>query len=300
MPFFSENQIRSLHAEFKSLKKYADKLALFDRLFGIIPMPFPDFDPQLRFFFQRENTEELEILFRKERNNPSLAEKRFVFVETFVFNIKPANSNSALYSGFILTRFLSRRPVFEDLIRRQKTDGKPVELLLDEANGLINSIEYSLQNEYDKSFRLQCMSVFYKGFFEAFTNRVNLPGKKRKFIELYLYAQGIIYANYIGSLKTALILSLSPVGSQNRPQLDLPGKIELMADLEIIDVIKKKYAGMDPVSLENKLAEVICLITGEYLEQKELILRLIRKGQSGITNSKRWQSPTSETAFRWK
>jgi hypothetical protein len=300
MPFFSENQIRGLHAEFKSLKKYADKLALFDRLFGIIPMPFPDFDPQLSFFFQRENTEELETLFRKERNNPSLAEKRFVFADTFVFNIKPANSNSALYSGFILTRFLSRRPIFEDLIRRQKTEGKPVEVLLDEANGLINIIEYSLQNEYDKSFRLQCMSVFFKGFFEAFTNRVNLPGKKRKFIELYLYAQGIIYANYIGSLKTALTLSLNPVGSQNHPQLDLPGKLELMADLEIIDLIKKKYAGMDPVSLENKLAEVICLITGEYPEQKELILRLIRKGQSVIGNSKRWQSPISETALRWK
>jgi hypothetical protein len=299
MPLFSENQIRGLYAEFKSLKKYADKLALFDRQFGIIPMPFPDFDPQLRFFFRKENTIELETLFRKERNNPSLAEKKFVFGETFVFNIKPANSNSALYSSFILTRFLSRRPEFEDLIRRQKSE-KPVELLLDEANGLINRIEFSLQNEYDKSFRLQCMSVFYKGFFEAFTNRVNLPGKKRKFIELYLYAQGIIYANYISSLKTALILSLNPAASQKRSQLDLPGKLALMDDLEIIDLIKKKFAGMDPVSLENKMAEIICLITGEYAEQKELILRLIRKGQAVITNTKRSPSSITESSFRWK
>jgi hypothetical protein len=300
MPFFSENQIRGLHAEFKSLKKYADKLVLFDRLFGIIPMPFPDFDPKLHFFFRKENTEELETLFKKERNNPSLAEKRFVFGESYVFNIKPANSNSAFYSSFILTRFLSRRPVFEDLIRRQKSDGKTVELLLDEANGLINKIEFSLQNEYDKSFRLQCMSVFYKGFFEAFTNRVNLPGKKRKFIELYLYAQGIIYANYISSLKTALTLSHNPAGFPRRPQLDLQGKLALMDDLEIIDLIKKKFAGMDPVSLENKMAEIICLITGEYLDQKELILRLIRKGQAVITSSKRGQSPIPESYFRWK
>jgi hypothetical protein len=300
MSFFSEHQIRGLYAEFKSLKKYADKLALFDRLFGIIPLPFPDFDPQLRYFFRKENTQELEILFRKERNNPSLAEKRFDFGESFVFNIKPANSNSALYSSFILTRFLSRRPVFEDLIRRQKSDGKTIELLLDEANGLINRIEFSLQNEYDKSFRLQCMSVFYKGFFEAFTNRVNLPGKKRKFIELYLYAQGIIYANYLSSLKTALTLSYNTAGSHKRPQLDLQGKLALMEDLEIIDLIKKKFAGMDPVSLENKMAEIICLITGEFHEQKELILRLIRKGQAVITNAKRGQSPITESYFRWK
>jgi hypothetical protein len=144
------------------------------------------------------------------------------------------------------------------------------------------------------------MSVFYKGFFEAFTNRVNLPGKKRKFIELYLYAQGIIYANYLSSLKTALTLSYNTAGSHKRPQLDLQGKLALMEDLEIIDLIKKKFAGMDPVSLENKMAEIICLITGEFHEQKELILRLIRKGQAVITNAKRGQSPITESYFRWK
>ncbi len=67
---------------------------------------------------------------------------------------------------------------------------------------LLTVSNIALQNEYDKSFSLQCMSVFYKGFYDAFTNRVNRPGKKRKFIELYLYAQGIIYANYISSLKS--------------------------------------------------------------------------------------------------
>src|SRR6266404_3527039 len=145
MQGFSENQIRALHTEFKSQKKYTDKLAFFDRWFGIIPFPFPDLDPQLSFFFQKEN---------------------------------------------------------------------------------------------DKSFKLQCMSVFYKGFYDAFRKRVNGPGKKRKFIELYLYAQGIIYANYIGYLKTALRKSRNPLDLYKPLHLDLPGKLELMKELGIIDFLK--------------------------------------------------------------
>ena len=67
MQTYSENQIRSLHAEFKSQKKYTAKLAFFDRLFGIIPFHFPDFDPQLGLFFQKEKMEVLvSFLKRKE------------------------------------------------------------------------------------------------------------------------------------------------------------------------------------------------------------------------------------------
>jgi hypothetical protein len=299
MKFYSEDQIRSLHAEFKNQKKYADKLAFFDRVFGIIPLPFPDFDPQLRYFFQKENTEELEILFRKERNNPSMAEKRFSFKESYTFNIKPANSNSAIYSGYILTSFLSRKPVFEELIRQKISAEKSTEFFLEEANGIVNSIEYCLQNEYDKSFRLQCMSVFYKGFYEAFTNRVSLPGKKRKFIELWLYAQGIIYANYINSLKAAMVASRNPVDLQRPLPLDLPGKLALLNELEIIDLIKKKFAGLDPVSFENKVAETICLITGEYMEQKEMILLSVLKGLSAKERTKRFQPALTGNTPRW-
>ena len=83
MQRYSENQVRNLHAEFRSLKKYADKLAFFDRSFGIIPFSFPDFDPQLPFFFQEEKTEELVTIFKKERNNPGLTERKFSFGENF-------------------------------------------------------------------------------------------------------------------------------------------------------------------------------------------------------------------------
>jgi len=299
MKIYSENQIRSLYTEFKNLKKYADKLACFDRLFGIIPLPFPEFDPLLRYFFQKEDTNELEALFRLERNNPSLAEKKFIFGETFVFNIKPANSNSAIYSTYILSSFLSRKPAFDEMISQKKSEEKPVDFFLDEANGIINSIEYALQNEYDKSFRLQCMSVFYKGFYEAFTNRVNVPGKKRKFIELFLYAQGIIYSNYISFLKASLAAPRDPVGLQKPMPLDLPAKLALLKELEIVDLMKKKFSGLDPVSFENKVVEMVCLITGEPMEQKELILQTLLKNKPPNGIGKRTLPALSGNPNQW-
>jgi hypothetical protein len=277
-PCYSENQIRNLYTEFKSLKKYVDKLAFFDRWFGIIPFAFPDFDPELLFFFQKEKTEELVSIFKKERNNPGLTEKKFFYSENFAFNIKPANSNSSTYSHFILSCFLSRKPVFEEWITQNISADKPVEIFLDEANGMVNHIENYLQNEYDKSFKLQCMSVFYRGFYDTFTKRINGPGKKRKFIELYLYAQGIIYADYISSLKTALRNSLNPVDLQKPVLLDLAGKLTLLNELGILDFLKKKYAGLEAVSLENKLAEMISLITGESIENKEMVLLSMKNG----------------------
>jgi hypothetical protein len=274
MQLYSENQIRTLYSEFRSHKKYTDKLAFFDKNFGIIPFPFPDFDPLLGYFFQDEKANLLNAIYKKERNNPGLTEKKFSFRENFVFSIKPANSNSAAYSSFILSRFLARAPEFEEWIRFRSSPDKPADALLDEANGLVNQIEYRLQFEYDKSFKLQCMSVFFKGFYDAFCKRANLPGKKRKFIELYLYAQGIIYAHYIRSLKAWMLKSRCPEEVSPPSSLDFSGKLFLLKELGILEFLKKKFSRLDPFSFENKIAEIIRLITSENVEEKELILSL--------------------------
>jgi hypothetical protein len=283
----SENQIRSLHAEFRSLKKYGDKLAFYDRIFGIIPFSFPEFDPLLDFFFQKEKTSELTAIYKMERNNPHLTEKKFSFEETFVFNIRPANSNSAAYSSFILSRFLSRAPEFEEWVQEKKSTGITVESLLDEANGVVNKIEWLLQNEYDKSFTLQCMAIFYKGVYDTLRKQVALPGKKRKFIELFLYAQGIIYAHYIRFLKTDLYRPYNPVDLPEPVFLDFSGKLALLEELGILDFLKKKYSRLDPVSFEKKIAEFIRLITGDGTDQKEILLSIKKVISSTNENEKR-------------
>src|SRR4030095_9687844 len=114
-----------------------------------------------------------------------------------------------------------------------------------------------------------------------------------------LYAQGIIYSKYISSLKAALVESRSPFDLQKPEHLDLPGKLALLNELEIIDLIRKKFAGLDLASFENKVVEMICLITGENMEQKELILRTLTKGQPGKGIVKRPQPALSENSLRW-
>jgi len=250
-------------------------LTFFDRVFGIIPFPFPEFDPKLSFFFQQEKKQAFEELFKGERNNPGLTEKKFSFGETFVFNIRPANSNSAVYSNYILSSFLSRTPVFSDWISKHTTTGKPLTTLLEEANSIVNQIEYQLQNENEKSFTHQCMAVFYKGYFDAFSSQVNGPGKKRKFTELFLYAEGIVYANYIRSLKSALQKTRMSADLPGSTHLDLAGKLELLNELGLIDFLRTRYAGLDPFSFENKLTEILCLLTDGEMQQKELILEFL-------------------------
>jgi hypothetical protein len=293
MPFYSENQIRRRHAEFLGLKKYADKLNFFDRLFGIIPFSFPDFDPQLSFFFKKEKMEELHDIFKKERNNPGLTEKKFSYGRDFIFNIRPANSNSAVYSNYILSCFLSRAPIFSGWIHQKKTTDKPIEIFLDDANGIVNQIEYNLQYERDKSFTLQCMAVFYKGFQDAFSNRVYGSGKKRKFTELFLYAQGIIYSNYISALKIAYDQSRNPVDLHKPVSMDISGKISLLNELGIIDFLVSKYGGLDSLSFENKVAEMLCLIMGEQIDQKgkvtQMLSSLNRQVQYGRSKSNAYE-----------
>jgi hypothetical protein len=275
MPLYSESQIRKRHAEFMGLKKYADKLIFFDHLFGIIPFPFPGFDPELSFLFQTDKTGELEAIYRKERNNKSLTEKKFSYNEDFTFNIRPANSNSAVYSNYILSCFLLAAPEFTEWINQKRTSGQPVDYLLDQANNLVNDIEYRLQCKQDKSFSLQCMAVFYKGFYDAFSNRVYGPGKKRKFIELYLYAQGIIYLNYINSLKSTFQVYHYPAATQTPQHLDLSGQINLLQELGVVDFLKSRFTGLESSAFENKLAETLCLITGEDTDQKKTVLQIL-------------------------
>ena len=284
MALYSENQIRNWYAEFRNLKKYIDKISYYDRIFGIIPFDFPDFDPQLKFLLDRDQTEDLIDILKRERNNPGLTEKRFMYREPVIFNISPANSNSAVYSHYILSSFLSRSPEFAEWIRKNKTAEKPIEAQLDEANGLVNKIEWTLHNDYDKTFRLQFLSVFYKGFSDAFTNSLARPDKKRKFIELFLYAQGIIYSNYVTSLKAALYKERNPAEFLQSHHLDLQGKLELLVELGVVEFLKNRYSAMDPVSFARKLAEVLCIIMGEEADQTELVLKILTEQEGQISN----------------
>lgn len=269
MKDYSENEVKFLFQEFKALKKYIDKLLFFDQHFGIIPFSFPGFEPELSFFFENDKTEALTEIFKKERKNPLLTEKRFSFGEGYCFNIKPANSNRSVYSTYILSKFLSF-PDFEEYIKKRALSpghkSCAISRLLDEANRIINSLEYKLGNEYDKSLKIHCMNVFYKGFYDAFTGRVKLPGKKRKFTELYLYAQGILYAKYLEMLKKLFACQVNDKTIFNPSVVHLERKISLLKEFGVIDLFKKKYAIPDSKIFEDRISKILYHEPGENPE----------------------------------
>jgi len=205
MKQYSANGIRSLHEEYKTLRRYMEKLLFFDLHFEIIPFSFPAFDPELKFFFEKEKTASLTAIYKKERNNPSLTEKKFSFDIVYRFSIKPVNSNTSVYSTYILSKFLSGAPDYRELINQREerisANNSGTKPLLNEANGILNQVEFKLQNEYDKSLMHHYMAIFYKGFYDAYSKQVVFPVKKRKFIELYLYAQGILYEKYLKAVR---------------------------------------------------------------------------------------------------
>jgi hypothetical protein len=264
---YSENQIKDLYPAFHMLKKYLDKLAFFDLYFGIIPSYFPPFDPALSYFFEKDKTELLIDTFKKERNNPALSEKHFYFERDYRFNIKPANSNSSIYSTYILAKFLCSSPDFNELINKRTagTGGPYDKPLLEEANQIINWMEYKLQNEYDKSLKLHCMTVFYKGFYDSFCGRIVLPDKKRKYTELFLYAQGILYTEYLKALRKYYLPQTDAGYFEPSYYPPHQSKSGMLREFGIIDQFRKRYNGMDSEVLNEKLSRLVGLLTGESI-----------------------------------
>jgi hypothetical protein len=48
-----------------------------------------------------------------------------------------------------------------------------------------------------------------------------------------------------------------------------------MNELGIIDLLMTRFAGLNNISFENKMADILCLIMGEYADQKESVLKIL-------------------------
>ena len=66
-----------------------------------------------------------------------------------------------------------------------------------------------------------------------------------------------------------------PADEQTPQHLDLSGQLNLLQELGVVDFLKSRYSGLDSRSFENKLAEILCLITGENTDQKKTVLQIL-------------------------
>lgn len=206
MHIYTEQEIIIIHREFRAIKRYKDKLSFFDIKFTVIPFLFPPFSPDLPILFNHEITNRLIGILKNERKNPMLTKKIFSFSDrTYEFDIKPTNSNCIAYNNFIISKFLEVSDQLDKIAKECMTninsDQTAVKKIIENLEKIIIHIEYTLANGYDKSLQYYFMNVFYKGLSDARWNKIKPSHKKKKFTILYLYTQGVLYAQLIITIK---------------------------------------------------------------------------------------------------
>ena len=217
-----EVNIIRLHSEFKQLKTYKEKVEFFDRHFGCFLHRYPDFDPELKFLFQQKGFDIICELFEKERRKAIILERRYeIQGDLYIFNATPVNSNTAILNDYILYSFIDNDKQFASELKKIESNAETrqqeiCESLLNALNK-IDAIESKLAGGGERGLRYRFMNVFINGYRDREKGLLKKFFNRKKFIELYLYAQGILFRQYFQHLNEACDFSKS---SLTGPSLD--------------------------------------------------------------------------------
>jgi hypothetical protein len=284
----SQDKIKKLQIAFFDLTNYKDKINFFDQHFGVLPFRYPSFHPKLNYLFIPEELSNLSTLYEKEKRGNDLLVRKFSFKETlYVFDISPDAINRQILNKFIIDKFLMEDSAFIKQIKKMQDLGrrnKPlIETYLNEAIGLINFITFQKNDSKERSYRNQFMNVFFEGYNDSAKNSIKQFALKKKFIELYLYAQGILFDKYIKALTVLKETKKIEPQKQKKGEEDadllkrLHTKLLLLKKLEILDFLKYKYAYMEKPDLNRTIGEIVCKITGESIKFKDQVIKEINK-----------------------
>jgi hypothetical protein len=258
----SHKSIKKQFTEFSTLKNYKEKLLYFDQLFGIIPITFPPFHHKLKILFDHTEIEVLSKIYESERISKNHLLKEFAFNnEKYLFDVTPETPQRQILNDFILNKILDSDSAISVYVHNVKFDinnNACVEDYLSESFNLINLIKNRKGRLTERSYINQFMNVFYQGYQDSQNKFIQKFTSKKKFIELYLYAQGILFNKYVEQINTENIISNSPVKTEN-----INSKLLLLEKLGIIDLLRYRYNYMDKKDLHKHLAETISKITGD-------------------------------------
>jgi hypothetical protein len=203
----SEQEIKSLFSDFQSIKKYAQKVHFFDLHFNVVPFDFPEFEVDVHKIFSPAGVEKLAGVLKLEQRKAALLDRIFHFQDdSYTFSIRPSNSNALVLNNYILSKFMNRSSILNTIARQKRFYRRPAKLweeLLTDANEMIIFLRKRIDAEYEgkASLETKLMAVFMKGYADR-TNDLPLPRfvRRRKFVELYLYAYGYSYGDFTRSL----------------------------------------------------------------------------------------------------
>jgi hypothetical protein len=204
-----ESRIIELYHEFSRERSYKSRLSLFDKHFDIIPYSFPLFDHHLQFLDNPVLVNALKSIYQTESMYPVCLRKELLVNETnFVFDVRPVNSRPADFNQFILSKFISGDKRFNRIVAAISRTGhfekQSVSFLLGESDRRLQSFQRRKPDKRTKEFSTQIARVFWAGFTDYRAGIIKTFRHKKKIIELYLYAQGVLYARYREALASCI------------------------------------------------------------------------------------------------
>lgn len=199
-----EENIVNLHLEFKQLRTYKERLEIFDRHFGCFAHPYPEFDPELKFLFEQREFAAITELFEKERRKAIILDRRYeIDGKLYIFSATAINSNTGTLNDYILYSFINNdkhfRSIVADLEKRSETNEQQIRNDWLAALNRIDSLENKLAVE-ERGLRYRFMNVFINGYRDKEKGLLKSFSTRKKFIELYLYAQGVLFRQYLQQL----------------------------------------------------------------------------------------------------
>lgn len=260
-------RIKKYYLQFHALVKYEDKVRFFDEHFSIVPFQFPGFKTDLFAFFSDDNLYRLHEILHYERSENTLLRNFPIGNELFSFSIRPFHNNGLVLNKYIISKFLGGTECLHttllDAIAMQEQAGITPALQLEKATDALGVLQARFRQEYKLNFKNQFLTVFVKGMVDASgEEQPHLFSRKKKMIELYLYAMGFTFGRYLEELKAII-----NEASATKPAAPMPANVEkkvvLLREMGCIEAISSKYSFLSKTERHKKIAEVLSLITGD-------------------------------------
>ncbi|HEY0273678.1 MAG TPA: hypothetical protein VGC22_10875 [Chitinophaga sp.] len=279
---YTTAKIKKYYLQFHSLVKYEDKVKFFDENFSIVPFQFPAFKVDLYAFFSDEHFYRLHEILHYERTENTLIRNFPIGNELYSFGIRPFHNNAIILNKYILSKFLGTREQLNqqvtEMIATQEAAGVTPALQLEKANDALMVLQARFRQEYKLNFKSQFITVFVKGMIDAGEEeQPQLFSRKKKMIELYLYAMGFLFGRYQRELKRILNEGAQSYAAAKMPE-GVEKKVVLLQELGFIEAVNRKYSFLNKTERNKKIAEVLSLVTGDNWFKGSGVIEFLTSG----------------------
>lgn len=264
-------RLTALLEAFANKASYKTRLHLYQRVFPFPGDCFSPFDPALPFLFHKDFPGDVYKWQQTEKRlSGGLRQTVFANEACIVLDITPRNSQRRIFNEFVIDQFESADGRFAAMMGALQTgavfEGKSVAERYAESNSLLSRIDYAMNDR--KSIRLegQMTRVFFLGYTDGMEGIKKQFPYKRKFIELYLYAQGQMFAQYRRLLSRKIAYeAIAQTAPDQYPEgtPDWKAQLQLLQRTGVVDMLESRFAQSEAGN-RNLLDTTLCFIIGQH------------------------------------